>query len=111
MLLKSVIHLQGLLHLLSGFQSRGVSPGDGGHSMDSPSLVEGLHVDAHVHALRHAAGTTSELAACCPPRFHVAAFAHRSHEATLSPSLRVEAIQLEGMLGACSNAVYLGERH
>jgi len=104
MLLKYVVQLQGLLHLPGGFHSRGVSPGDGGHSMDSPSLVEGLQVDAHVQALRHAAGTTSELAACCPPRFHVAAFAHRSHVATLSPSLRAEAMQVEGMLAACSNA-------
>lgn len=104
MLLKSVVHLQGLLHLPGGFHSRGVSPGDGGHSMDSSSLVGGLHVDAHVRALRQAAVAASDLTACCPPRFHVAAFAHRSHVATLSPSLRAEAMQVEGMLAAYSNA-------
>jgi len=110
-LLKSVVHLQGLLHRPGGFHSRGVSPGDGGHSMESSSLVGGLHVDAHAPALRHAAGAPSELETCCPPRLHVVAFAHRSHVATLSPSLRAEAMQLEGMFVACFKAVCLDGRH
>jgi len=85
--------LPGLLHIPSGFHSRARAPGDGGHSMVSPSLVEGLHVEAHVRALRHATG------------------AHGFHVATHSRSTRDDAVQLERMPTACSNAMRQDKRH
>jgi len=103
----SSVNLQGLLHLAGGFRSLGVSPGNGGHSIDSPSLVEGLRVEAQARALRHASGITNG-AALCSPRFNVVAFTFCFHVAALSLWLTADAMQ--GIPAACSNAMRLNKR-